>query len=483
MARKLFPTWPKTALLIPILVASQAALEAGPPGEWTRITEITGSNLDEAALARTPDGVLHVAWLRKNGPRVDYMHSAISENGNALGDATPIVTGWTTLVNPTLLGSPAGDLHLFFSGIRSTDYGDPYHRGSLYVATSDSTGANWSLRPGEAAQSGQVYESSTAAAFMKDGQPLAAWALHSGLGVHFGIGRNAPDRGIQLPCCTYLPGLAIDSATGEVVLGWYSNATKAHGLLTRAIAPKDEETQFVPDSATPDRNNSLSLDQRMPISGRAGAPGVYVAYCSGYPTCTSVNLWRFRTPTSIVVAGAHNPRFVNIAQGPEGRLWVMWVEGVTLNFMRSNRAATRFGPVLSLAPPKGTASIFKLKGDGLPGPLDVFAHASNDAAKELATWHTQVLPPLSLSARPTALDASQGGITTFQVTDVGDPVEGVSITVAGKTAITDAQGQASIELPNGTTPGTLTVTGSKAGHRSASTRLTMRPPASKRDGR
>jgi hypothetical protein len=421
--------------------------------------------------------------VRKNGPRFDYMHSAIAENGKALGDATPIVTGWTTLVNPALLVSPAGGLLLFFSGIRTTDYGDPYHRGSLYVATSDSTSANWSLRPGEAAQSGQVYESPTAAAFMQDGQPLAAWALHSGLGIHFGIGRSVPDRDIQLPCCTYLPGLAIDSATGEVVLGWYSNADRDHGLFTRAIAPKDEETQYVPDSATADRNNALSLDQRMPISGRAGAPDVYVAYCAGYPNCTSVNMWRFRSPAPMVLAGAHNARFVNIAQGPEGRLWVMWVDGVTLNFMRSNRAATRFGPVLSLAPPKGTASVYKLKGEGLPGPLDIFVHANNDAAKELATWHTQVLPPLSVSARPVTLNGDQGGTALFEATDVGDPVEGVAITVAGKTVTTDTQGQVSIELPKGTMPGTLTATGSKTGYKSASTKLTIKPAASKTDSR
>jgi hypothetical protein len=46
-------------------------VSGAPRGEWTRITELTDPNIYEVGLARTPDGVLHVAWLRKNGTLQD----------------------------------------------------------------------------------------------------------------------------------------------------------------------------------------------------------------------------------------------------------------------------------------------------------------------------------------------------------------------------------------------------------------------------
>ena len=93
---------------------------AGPPGEWNRITEVSGRNTDEIATARTADGVLHLAWLRKSGTQWDLVHGAIDSSGHALPTITPIVSGWTSLNNPFLLDSPDSGLQLLLSGTRGS---------------------------------------------------------------------------------------------------------------------------------------------------------------------------------------------------------------------------------------------------------------------------------------------------------------------------------------------------------------------------
>lgn len=59
---------PRRALAAPACAAfaCPAAAVAGPPGKWTKVTglDYTGSNIDELGLARTPDGVLHVVYVK-----------------------------------------------------------------------------------------------------------------------------------------------------------------------------------------------------------------------------------------------------------------------------------------------------------------------------------------------------------------------------------------------------------------------------------
>ena len=72
-----------------MLVAGLAALAcpgvaaAGPPGSWTKLTDGSAPNTLEVGLARTSNGVLHVAWQRKNGSNEDLVHTPISSAGAA----------------------------------------------------------------------------------------------------------------------------------------------------------------------------------------------------------------------------------------------------------------------------------------------------------------------------------------------------------------------------------------------------------------
>jgi hypothetical protein len=454
--------------------------QQNPATPWTRITDATDSNTFEPALARTGDGVLHVVWLKKNGPNRDVMHTAISADGK-IAAPVPVLEGWVSLNNPDLIVNKNGGLQLFFGGQRTTDVKDPYSHGSLYSASAPASGAAWTLDKGAHAQSNAVTSSPVGAAVLPDGTPVAAWAVSFALQAHIGLNPTTEDLKFQTTCCAYLPDIAVDAQSGEAVLGWYSNASKEQGLYTQTIASKPGEKRFVPDSATPDRNSSLSLDQRMAITARIGAPGVYVAYGAGYPTFKTVNLWRHGSTDPFVITQADGARHVNISAGPEGRLWVMWQRNRRAYATRSNRAATRFAAILEVAPPAGKAEsgIYKVAGEGSLGPLDLFLACQS--INELATYHTQILPPLSVSASPAKLIAEDGGTITFVVSDVGDPVEGATVSVNGKKLTTDAQGKAVMPIPKGSKPGALSARVEMNGYTAASTKVTLapKPPTAK----
>jgi hypothetical protein len=437
---------------------------------WTRLTATTGRNTDEVAEARTADGTLHVIWLRKNGVGSDLVHTAIDKDGHVSGSPSTILTAWPTLNNPALVVA-GGKLRALFGGQRSTDARDPYSAGALYTATSDATGAAWTLEPGAKAPSNSVYASPTGATVAKDGTIVTAWAISFALDAHIGLDPHQPDLKLETRCCTYQPSLATDSETGEVVLEWYSNISKANGLYAQTLLPSQGTAVYVPGSASESRTESLSADQRVGITARRGAPGIYMGYCSGYPACQTVNVWPYKAEKPMVVERAPGARFANITAGPEGRLWVMWMRSGHLFAARSNRAATRFGPPVTVLPPHGTDYIWKVGGEGSLGPLDLLA-SMTVASQGLATWHTRVLPPLTLTASPRRFVAAQGAKVDFAVTDVGDPVPGAKISVAGKTLTTDAEGRASLAFPRGTKAGAVTATATMKDYSEAVARIT-----------
>src|SRR3954454_18881815 len=102
-----------------LLLTAPPAL-AGRPGTWTRLGAANLDNIDEAALARTPDGVLHAEWTvpsHNNGGAGDsIVHVAITRAGLP-GPVAPIVSGWaSTTAVPDLVTLPDGTLRTFFGG-------------------------------------------------------------------------------------------------------------------------------------------------------------------------------------------------------------------------------------------------------------------------------------------------------------------------------------------------------------------------------
>jgi hypothetical protein len=414
---------------------------AGPPGNYTRISETNGRNIEQVATARTADGVLHVLWTRQVANKEDLMHTRIGADGTQIGQPNAVQTGWSTIGNPDVVATPGGGLRAFWGGIRSTNAGET--NNAMNTATAGTDGLSWSLQAGKAAKDTSAY-ASTAGAGLAGSTPVSAWATTFGTRVHFGTSPADTDVSVQDGvgrCCGYQPDIATE-AGGQTYVGGYSNETNQAGLYVQGVSPGGVvgARMFVPGSATADKRSALSLDQRFAITARSGG-GVYVAYGAGYPTFATVNLWRVGAAAPTFAVGARGAQDVNISAAPEGRLWLMWHRNGRLYATRTNKAATRVGPVSSVAPPGGATTIWKAGGDGALGPLDLFASVSSGGG--LATWHTQVLPRLQLQATGGKRKGS------FVVTDAGDPVAGAVVKAGGKRFTTNGAGRASGALKAG----------------------------------
>src|SRR5215213_5781416 len=110
------------ALLATALVAAPAA-QAGSPGKWTQLGEANLANIDEAALARTSDGVLHAVWTIPAANNDTLVHAAIAPDGTPSAPNV-IQTGWAAISSVPDLVSSLDGLRVFFGGIRTTNSGE-----------------------------------------------------------------------------------------------------------------------------------------------------------------------------------------------------------------------------------------------------------------------------------------------------------------------------------------------------------------------
>src|SRR3954451_740652 len=95
------------AMLAAAFIAAPTA-SAGGPGKWTQLGQANLANIDQVALARTPDGVLHAVWTVPAANNDTLVHDGIAANGTASAP-NAIQTGWASISNtPDLLATPAG---------------------------------------------------------------------------------------------------------------------------------------------------------------------------------------------------------------------------------------------------------------------------------------------------------------------------------------------------------------------------------------
>ncbi len=426
------------AALLVVLGGTAAPVHAGPPGTWTQLSGGNGSNSDQVALARGLDNVLNAVWPAKTGNTKGYRHARVAPNGSLVAGPVAVLDGWSTLNSPALVVGPDGSLRLLFRGLTTGPFS-----GRATSATAPPGGSSWTFTRALHTDGvgGDGSGDPFGAAAKLDGTPVFSWGANVKVGLD-----PTPKLDLMEGCCAYNSDVAVDAVSGEVVVGWYSNVAGQYGYLTRTVDPALGETRYAPSSAREDRKAARGSHQRTALTARRGAPGVYIAYCTGYPSCQTVSVWRHGGGSPLVVARATSRTssvgdLVAIAPGPEGRLWVMWAKGSQRVYAtRSNRAATRFGAVVAVKPPAGTSFLWKVAGDGARGPLDLVASASTPGS--LAFWHTQVLPGLSLACRG-------GSIVSCTVSDAGDPVRGAKVKIGGRTLTTNARGKASADLPAG----------------------------------
>lgn len=452
------------ALSLGALLALPVAAAAGPPGNWTKVSDPATSTL-EPGLARTSDGVLHVAWHKKVSSEEEQLwQTGIRPNGSVAG-RTPIVTGWT-LINPAaVLLAPPGGLRAVFAGLPSSSpeaIFDPRF-GSLSTSLGTPAGTGWSepeVTNGTDAPGEELSEARSLSAALgisgtqtADGTPITTWGDGAPGTSSYHVGSDRIDPDLDLPGDLLLyPNVAVDRGSGQIVVAWRSNDPGNLGLFAQGANPTAliGAPTFIDGSATPNRSDAVNPFNRVPIAARIGG-GVYLAYGTGYPSFTAVRLKRFGSSGSILVRKAA-VRSVGVAADPQGRLWVFWEESrglrQTYYATRTNPAATRLGALVRVSRPPTPAggSTYSLSGDAGSdsGLLDLISHAATGLASDGLTWHTQVRPGLTLTASRAGFPNARGGLVGFRVLDAGVPVKGARVRVAGTTVTTNAAGRASI---------------------------------------
>jgi hypothetical protein len=441
------------------LLALAASSAAGPPGQWTRLPG-TVINFAEPGLARTSDGVLHVLYTRRNGSRNDLIHVSVARNGRVGGESVAL-GGWSGMSHPDLLRMPDGTLRAFFGGIRSTSTGET--NNAMNTATAPASGSSWTLKPGRAAQALYAYATGvTGAGLARDGTPISTWSGTPGLGYHYGVDPAQPDGAIpQSGCCLYVPDVAVDSGSGQAWVGFHSLESASPGLFVNAIGPGGPQGGRKLAAGSVVGRSTKAPGNRTALTGRMGAPGVYLFFGQGYPTYATLALWKVDTARPHLVIRAARNEHANVAPAPEGRLWLMWEREGTIYAARTNRAATRVGALNALRPP-GSRTVYRLNGEGSAGPLDLLV---NDGS---GFWHQQVQPKLQLVA--SSRKAGKGRVVTFRVLDAGDPVAAAAVRVGRRTLRTSAKGTATMRQA---TSARVKATASKPGY-APSAALTVR---------
>ena len=440
-----------------LLAAGAGSAQAGPPGKWTQVTGLSRADLNimRLDLARTGDGVLHVAWPREGDANTgSVLHSAISANAKSVTGPHTIFANTAGGVNESvaLVRAPDGSLRAFFAGTNVFD--------SVMASATSSDGVTWSAA-GPVSRNGNsgkpVYAASGIGAGVgADGTFYTIWgdSAPGGAGFHVGLDPNAPDGSLSgdVPID---PNVGVDTQSGQVYGAW--NTLGDGPVTVLSLAPAGGAIG-IPNSAP-------QTQHRVGITGRIGSPGVFVAYTQGSnPFLAKPAVYRVDTGKSTRLSRSQG-ELISIAAAPAGRLWVFWEKGGTIFATRSNKAATKWGRIVKLRAPGKSSSVYSLAGEGTLGPLDLLAH-TDPPSGNLASFHQRILPGLLLKARK-----NKKGNTVIKVSDAGEGVAGAKVKVKGVgSQTTGAGGVTTFALA----PGRYRVRASKNGYDSHTRRVRVR---------
>lgn len=440
---------------------SAGSAEGGSPGRWSAIAQGAGvpTSAQDVGLARTSDGVLHVAWSQATGPRSAVIRVRSITPGGQLGVALTAVSGFGISADPTLVAA-SGGLRLFFAA------GTPIE--GLLSSTSPAGGAPWSA-PALVVDQELAYARTPGVTNALDGTPLQTWYSGGDIIVHRGLSPTSGIHALTSAGTNARPNIATD-ASGRVWVVWCRFGSGSPvGTLARQVdpstgAPVGAQIQLPGSSTTfgGNRNAACVLEatvaRRMPVAARVGG-GVYAAGSSGYPTLTRLLVWRLDTAGVTRTLVAASAKAVShsepaLAAAPDGRVWVAWLEtggpAARIVARRSNRQGTVLGAPVRVTPPGGISTA-ALDLSAQPTRLDLIALVQTPRGGHFVR-HTQLLPGLTLVRGAVAPRGRSSALVTFRVLDAGDPVSGADVRAGGQTAVTAANGVATLLLPRSARP-------------------------------
>ncbi len=447
------------------LLAAAPIAGAVAPGTWELLAPAgpgePGTPADPG-LHRSPDGVLHVAWVHSNGPLdATLFERRFSPAGALQPGASTIVDRWVDLGDAAFIDE-AGGLRVFFGGQQTVSPGTP---PGLQTATQ--VGQGWSA-PTQLDTTYGVVSAVGGAVPFQVFESLSRVVGRSGL---------TPN----VPLTVYSSGLTdgspnvVRDAAGSVFVAWCGYGGSGGGTYVQQVDPSTGSPIgaqiLLPGSATRFGGALYStcvlqteVSRRTPIVAGAGG-GVYVAGSAGYPTLSRVLVWRLGASTLTAIsepAVTHSEP--QLAAAPDGRIWVGWIRNAggkqVLVVRRSNRPASAFGAPVRVSSPGGWA-IGSFEASATADHLDVLGQFSVGGSNSLR--HTVVLPGLTL-VRTRVVRRPDGRRTvTYRVLDVGDPVAGALVRVGSVARRTAANGRVTL-----TVRGSLHATATKKGYTRAS---------------
>jgi hypothetical protein len=407
------------ALATVALTISALAVPAGSASaaqKWDRISGPTNVG-QQLGLARTKGGTLHVVWNQGPAGSADTIHDTrFSSNGARLGTST-VAGGWGGTGGLALLAMPDGTLRLFATGGHAPNL--PALESGVNVLSGQAIGSSWSL------QQGELWGGAPAAAtqfvgatLTKDSQPVTSWA---GAGVsNFHVGVTGSTGTSVCSCSAISAEVATDAASGAVVMAGETIGSPA-GTFVEQVVPNITGRKTL-------ASGTQTTEGAFGISGRIGAPGVYVAYTdanSAGITKPAVRLFRYGGASAKIASGPFT--IAKVMPGPSGRLWLAWGDADGMFVTRSSKSVGRFEPVQKLAVPSGASYLWNAEGEGSRGALDLFVDATTSDGR--GYWHTRVLAKDALVAGVSALHKGKRTIK-FRLTDAGDPLAAANIVVA-----------------------------------------------------
>ena len=459
------------AAVLTALIAVLAAAPTATAAPWKRVTSEDGSGIDQVGLARTGDGVLHLAWHHPTGPNSeDLLHTTISRQGRIVA-TNPIESGWTGFTNPALVVDPGG-LRAFWGGFRTTDSSDPQQE--ISTALSANGGANWVLQPGQVNPSGgQSYASPISATVRPDGTSVQAWSGTLGTWVHAGLSPATPNHNyMEGKQYGNDPNLVTD-AGGRVWMAWYSSDASMLGVQAQQVGGGGEPVG-APLTMPGTGAMNIGMIGRTPFAARSGG-GVYVAYPAPQAQ-NQVRVWRVGAGNAPIVARKAGSGPVTIVAADDGRLWVIWDDrgsiDASIHARRSNRGATKWGAEVTAGRPRGTLQAYRLDGSAAGGAVDVLGVFNIGTTTNAATFHRRLLPGLSLSAAPSRVRRGRKTEVRFTVRDAGAAVRGARVSAGGKSGTTDGGGR--VELVLAPPARAVTATATKSGYAKDTLRLKAR---------
>jgi hypothetical protein len=470
-------------------VAGSASAATTRPGvnlaaKWSALA-VTKRSM-RPALWLGADGRAYVIWLQEPAaPTVNkdtYDVAVISPTGAVAGPPQSLFgpSYWGGLSDQASVVTDGGAPLLVFSGSRGTTGKDPYDIGCVVGAMGPKV--PWSLQ--HWSLSANCVNPIAAATVGPGGQLSAAWpgGWTSGHGVLFrtsqspAIPASTPDSHIALsgPANASRVAEASDRAgNGHVYVAWAQVFSSARdGLYVEDVSRAGPPTK-APGSGS----NSANIYSfgGPAIASTAGHPGVFLAYCSNGPTC-GVQLWRVGAARATTIPGSSGASDVALSAGPAGRLWAAWYNpsNNTVSVVRTDEADNRFGPVHVLATACSEHGVLGLSS-GPWGRLDIALECVNQASRQ-EVYVSQEIRPLTVSSQFLTV-ASYTYVTKvshgkkvrvaikherfygkFRTTDVGDPVAGAKVAVAGYHGTTGPDGYFTVGLPAAVAGGAHAVT-------------------------